>query len=184
MCDIRNPLFGKNGAAYIFGPQKGADSDTVILLDKGLTYFAHVVKQQLGIDVSAFPGAGAAGGMAAFLSSKIQMGIDTILDIVNLEKLACDSDMIFTGEGKIDTQSLEGKVVIGVAKRAQRLNVPLIAIVGDIGDDISSVYDLGVSAIFSINRAAVDFNIAKLRCKKDLELTMDNLMRFFLKLSV
>ena len=106
------------------------------------------------------------------------MGIETVLDTVQFDSLLAGADLVFTGEGKIDFQSLHGKVVIGVARRTKKANVPLIAIVGDIGNNIEGAYDEGISAIFSINRLAVPFNEAKLRCKSDLELTMDNLMRF------
>lgn len=182
MCDIDNPFYGPNGAAYVFAPQKGANPDMVVSLDNGLKHFAEVIKNQLDIDVSNIPGSGAAGGMGggmvAFFNSRLQMGIETVLDTVNFDTIAKDADMIFTGEGKIDSQSIRGKVVIGVARRAKVLNVPVVAIVGDIGDNIEPAYDEGVSAIFSINRVAVDFKLARTRSKSDLALTMNNLVRF------
>lgn len=182
MCDIDNPLYGPTGAAYVFGPQKGADPDMVVYLDKQLQAISQVVRRDLSIDVSALPGAGAAGGMgggmAAFLGSRLQMGIETVLDTVRFDSLLEDADMVLTGEGKIDDQSLRGKVVIGIAKRTKPKNIPLVAIVGDIGDHVESAYDMGVSAILSINRVAVDFREAKKRSKDDLALTVDNLMRF------
>ncbi|MDL2324366.1 glycerate kinase [Ruminococcaceae bacterium OttesenSCG-928-A16] len=182
MCDIDNPLYGETGAAAIFGPQKGASPAMVALLDDGLRSAADVIQQQLGCDIAHLPGAGAAGGMGggmvAFLGSRLQMGIQTVLDTVGFDDLLQDADMIFTGEGKLDTQSLRGKVVVGVARRAKPKQVPVIAVVGDIGDGIEQVYQEGVSAVFSINRVAVDFAAAKLRSPKDLALTMDNLMRF------
>lgn len=182
MCDIDNPLYGPTGAAYVFGPQKGADPDMVVYLDKQLQAISQVVRRDLSIDVSALPGAGAAGGMgggmAAFLGSRLQMGIETVLDTVRFDSLLEDADMVLTGEGKIDDQSLRGKVVIGIAKRTKPKNIPLVAIVGDIGDHVESAYDLGVSAILSINRVAVNFQEAKKRSKDDLALTVDNLMRF------
>ena len=132
--------------------------------------------------MAEIPGAGAAGGMGAgmvaFFSSRLQMGIETVLDTVAFDKVAADADFVFSGEGKIDFQSLRGKVVIGVARRAQKLGVPLIAIVGDIGDGVQGAYDMGVSAIFSINRVAKDFREVMGRSESDLGLTMDNLMRF------
>lgn len=188
MCDIDNPFYGHNGAAYVFGPQKGADPDMVVSLDNGLKHLAEVIKAQLGIDVSAIPGSGAAGGMGggmvAFFGSRLQMGIETVLDTVNFDTIAHDADMIFTGEGKIDSQSIRGKVVIGVARRAKALNVPVVAIVGDIGDNVEPAYNEGVSAIFSINRVAVDFKVAKTRSKSDLALTMNNLVRFLNRMNV
>ena len=182
MCDIDNPLCGPRGAAAVFAPQKGADEAMVRILDQNLAHMAEIVKKDLGRDIINLKGAGAAGGMgggmAAFFGSKLQMGIETVLDAVHFNELLDGADLVFSGEGKIDSQSLGGKVVIGVARRTKKKGVPLIAIVGDIGDDIEGVYDEGVSAIFSINRVAVPFSEAKLRSKSDLALTMDNLMRF------
>lgn len=182
MCDIDNPLYGPTGAAYVFGPQKGANPDMVVYLDKQLQAISQIVRRDLSIDVSSLPGAGAAGGMgggmAAFLGSRLQMGIETVLDTVRFDSLLEGADMVLTGEGKIDCQSLRGKVVIGIAKRTKPKSIPLVAIVGDIGDHVESAYDLGVSAILSINRVAVNFHEAKKRSKDDLALTVDNLMRF------
>ncbi len=181
MCDIDNPLYGESGAAYVFSPQKGADPDTVKVLDDNLRACSDTVKKEIGVDVSALPGAGAAGGMGAgmvaFFGASLKSGIDTVLDTVGFENIAADADVIFTGEGKIDNQSLRGKVVIGIAQRAKMISVPVIAVVGDIGDNTDSAYDMGVSAIYSINRVAVDFSKAKLRSKSDLALTMDTVMR-------
>jgi glycerate kinase len=140
------------------------------------------VKRELGQDVAAIPGAGAAGGMGggmvAFFGSRLEMGIDTVLDTARFDSLVNGADLVFTGEGKIDTQSLRGKVVIGVARRAKKHGVPVIAIVGDIGDNIEAAYDEGVSAIFSINRVSLPFSKNRLRCKSDMRLTVDNLARF------
>ena len=182
MCDIDNPLCGPSGAAAVFGPQKGADEAMVKLLDANLAHMAEMIKRDLGKDITDLPGAGAAGGMgagmSAFLDSRLQMGIETVLDTVKFDSLLHGADMVFSGEGKIDFQSLRGKVVIGVARRTKKAGIPLIAIVGDIGDSIEGAYNEGVSAIFSINRVAVPFKEAKPRSKSDLALTMDNLMRF------
>lgn len=182
MCDIDNPLCGPQGAAAVFGPQKGADEAMVKRLDANLAHMAEMIKRDLGKDVIDLAGAGAAGGMGAgmtaFLGSRLQMGIETVLDTVQFDSLLDGADMVFTGEGKIDSQSLRGKVVIGVARRTKKTGIPLIAIVGDIGDNTEAAYQEGVSAIFSINRVAVPFKEAKLRSKSDLSLTMDNLMRF------
>ena len=182
MCDIDNPFYGPTGAAYIFGPQKGADEQMVKILDANLQSLAAVIQKDCNIDVQAIPGSGAAGGMgggmAAFFGSRLQMGIETVLETVNFDNLLQDADLVLTGEGKIDGQSLRGKVVIGVARRAKRAEVPVLAIVGDIGDDVEGAYDEGVSGIFSINRVAVEFKKAKPRAPQDMEKTIDNLMRF------
>lgn len=182
MCDIDNPLCGEHGAAAVFGPQKGADAACVAMLDAGLSHLADVVRRDLGVEIKYLPGAGAAGGMgggmAAFFGSNLQMGIETVLDAVNFDQLIDGADLVLSGEGKIDTQSLRGKVVIGVARRTKRAHVPLVAVVGDIGDNIHTAYDEGVYGIFSINRVAVPYKEARMRAKEDLELTVENVLRF------
>lgn len=181
MCDISNPLTGPQGAAHVFAPQKGADEGAVERLDQGLRHLASVVRSRLGLEIETMAGAGAAGGMGggmtAFFGSRLEMGIDAVLDTVGFDRLLEGADLVFTGEGKIDSQSLRGKVVIGVARRARCTGVPVIAIVGDIGDPIGEAYDMGVSAIFSINRVAVPYQEARLRAREDLARTMDNLCR-------
>ncbi len=187
MCDIDNPLYGETGAAYVFGPQKGASPEIIKELDAGLIHLAKIVKKDLGLDSALVPGTGAAGGMGfgmlCLLGSELKMGIETVLDTVDFDKQLEGADYVFSGEGKIDTQSLRGKVVIGVGNRTKKAGVKLISIVGDIGDNIQEAYDLGVTAIFSINRVCVPFNEAKLRAKSDLALTMDNVVRFIKSIS-
>lgn len=181
MCDIDNPLYGKQGAAYIFGPQKGADEKMVEVLDKGLHHLQEVIQNSLKIDVSVLKGAGAAGGMGAgmvaFLGSKLQMGIETVLDVVGFEELLEGTDLVFTGEGKIDAQSLSGKVVMGVAKRAKSKGVPVMVLVGAIGEGIEPIYDEGVTAIFSINRAPIPFEEARYQSVENLYFMMKNVMK-------
>jgi glycerate kinase len=182
MCDIDNPLCGPSGAAAVFGPQKGADPDMVALLDGQLRAAAEMAKRELGVDVLTLPGSGAAGGMgggmAAFFGAHLCSGIETVLDMTGFDDLLPGTDMVFTGEGRIDSQSLRGKVVSGVARRAKAKGVPVTAIVGDIGDGIEPVYEEGVSGVFSINRIARPFSEVRLRAALDLKLTMDNLFRF------
>ncbi len=181
MCDIDNPLFGENGAAHIFGSQKCNDKSMLDMLDRNLAKFAEKVKEEIGFSDFAYPGGGAAGGMGygmvAFLQSEMQMGIDAVLDTVDFEKIIANADVIFTGEGKIDGQSLRGKVIIGVARRAKKQGVPVVAFVGDIGDNVHKAYDEGVSSILSINRIAAPFKELKPRAKSDMHLTVDNFAR-------
>lgn len=181
MCDIDNPLCGPQGAAAVFGPQKGASPQEVKLLDEGLHNFAAKIEAATGIDILTLPGAGAAGGMGggfhALLSGSLEMGINVVLDTVGFEDLLQESSLVLTGEGKIDEQSLRGKVVIGIARRMQGSGVPLIAVVGDIAGDMAAAYKESVSAVISINRVAVPFSEAKKRAKEDLALTIDELMR-------
>lgn len=182
MCDINNPMYGPNGAAYMFAPQKGADQQMVIHLDNQLRAFAQTIQTQLHKRVDNLPGAGAAGamgaGVVAFLNGTLQSGIQTILDFVNFDTLIEDADMILTGEGKLDAQSLHGKVVIGVAQRAKLKKVPVVAIVGAIDDDIDEIYQQGISAVFSINQKPIPFSRARLYTQNNLCKTVDNLMRF------
>lgn len=181
MCDVDCPLCGQNGASYIFGPQKGADREMVLFLDESLTRFEKIITRDVGIAVGQLKGAGAAGGlgagMVAFLGCKLQKGIDIVLDTVHFDELIHDADFIFTGEGRIDDQSLHGKVVVGVAQRAKPQNVPVVAVVGDVGEGIGEIYQRGVNSILSINNLAIPFQQARLRSKEDLEFTFDNLLR-------
>lgn len=182
MCDIDNPFYGPEGAAAIYGPQKGADPEMVKVLDEKMKKYSEVIKRDLGVDVQSIPGSGAAGGMgggmAAYFKSKLQMGIETVLETVHFDELLSGTDYVYTGEGKIDDQSLRGKVVIGVAREAKKKDVKVIAVVGDIGDNIENAYTEGVSAIFSINRVALPYKEQRPRAKSDMALTIDNLMRY------
>ena len=182
MCDIDNPFYGPEGAAFVYGPQKGADAEMVKDLDMKMMKLAEVMKRDCNVDVQSLPGSGAAGGMGggmvAFFNSKLQMGIETVLETVHFSNLLDGADFVYTGEGKIDGQSLRGKVVIGVAREAKKKNVRTIAFVGDIADDIENAYDEGVSAIFSINRVALPYKEQRPRAKSDFALTLDNLLRY------
>jgi glycerate kinase len=182
MCDIDNPMHGTLGAAYVFAPQKGADAAMVTLLDGELAALDAIMIRELGLSVAKMPGAGAAGamgaGVVAFFGATLKPGIETVLDTVRFEERVAGSDLVITGEGKLDNQSLRGKVVIGVARRARKMRVPVIAVVGDVGDDTDEAYAEGVSAIFSTNQLAIPFSEAKMRSKKDYRSTVSNLLRF------
>lgn len=182
MCDIDNPMFGENGAAYVFAPQKGANNAMVQKLDAGLQHLNEVCKADLKMDLSALPGGGAAGAMGAgvhaFLGAQLQMGIQTVLDTVGFDEQAKDASLVFTGEGKLDRQSLRGKVVIGVARRAAKLGVPVVAVVGSISGGSEDAYKEGVSAIFSINTSPMAFEEAKQYSENNLAITMENILRF------
>lgn len=161
MCDVDNPLYGPVGAAHVFGPQKGADGAMVERLDRGLRHLAQVVERDMRISISGVPGAGAAGGMGggcvAFLGAGLKSGIECVLDTVGFDALLEGTDLVITGEGRIDSQSVRGKVISGIAKRTKSRSVPLLALVGSIGEDAREGYDLGVTAMFSIDRSAQDF---------------------------
>ncbi|MCI7624123.1 MAG: glycerate kinase [Clostridiales bacterium] len=180
MCDVTNPLYGPTGAAYVFAPQKGADAEKVKSLDAGLRHFGDVIRSQYGLDVGAMPGAGAAGGMGAgcvaLLGGMIQSGIDAVLDVTGFDRQLEGADLVITGEGRIDSQSADGKVVSGVARRTRAKGVPLIAIAGGIADSAGAVYDIGVSAMFSTDRAALPVDMLGARSPGDYEATLSDIM--------
>lgn len=180
MCDVTNPLYGPTGAAYVFAPQKGADAEKVKSLDAGLRHFGDVIRSQYGLDVGAMPGAGAAGGMGAgcvaLLGGTIQSGIDAVLDVTGFDRQLEGADLVITGEGRIDSQSADGKVVSGVARRTRAKGVPLIAIAGGIADSAGAVYDIGVSAMFSTDRAALPVDMLGARSPGDYEATLSDIM--------
>lgn len=181
MCDVDNPLCGKLGASAVFAPQKGADEDMVKLLDEGLAHLAKIIKRDLHIEVKDIKGAGAAGGLGAgsiaFLQSKLTKGIDVILDTIKFDELVSKVDIVFTGEGKFDSQSLHGKVVMGVANRSQKYKTPVIVVTGAIGENIQEAYNKGITAIFSINKEPMEFSKSALKSKENMILTMENILR-------
>ena len=149
MCDVENPLYGINGASYVYGPQKGATEDDLVLLDKGLQHVCQLVKETTGIDYSELSGGGAAGGAGfgcvAFLDAKLKRGIDMIMDLCGFDNEINDCELIITGEGKLDRQSMMGKVLSGIRRRSG--NIPVISICGICdADEIMegiSVYEIG-----------------------------------------
>lgn len=181
MCDIDNPMYGENGAAYVFAPQKGAGPEQVRALDAGLRRLAGVMRRELGMDFAELPGAGAAGamgaGVTAFLGASLQSGIESVLNAVDFDRAAADADLIFTGEGRLDSQSLRGKVVIGVARRAKRLGKRVIAIVGGAEGELEAAYAEGVTAVFTTNRLPEPLSQSAPRAAENLAFTMDNILR-------
>ena len=153
-CDVNNPLFGLNGAAHIYGPQKGATPEIVEELDKGLRNFAQVVKKDLGKDLAETEGAGAAGGLwygfLTFLNSKLESGIKIILDEIKLKESVKDADIVVTGEGRLDNQTAMGKAPIGVAKLAKKYGAKVIALAGCTTDDAVECNKEGIDAFFAI----------------------------------
>lgn len=153
-CDVDNPLTGPRGAARVYSPQKGATPEMVELLDRALERFAEVIKRDLGKDVRDVPGAGAAGGLGAglmaFLDAELRSGVDIVIEAVGLEGKMRGADLVVTGEGEIDSQTVFGKTPIGVAKLAKKFGIPVVAIAGGISDDASVVYRHGIDAMMSI----------------------------------
>ncbi|WP_296277275.1 glycerate kinase [uncultured Acinetobacter sp.] len=179
--DVNNPLCGENGASHVFAPQKGANPEMVEILDRNLNYFADLVKRQLNIDVKNIAGAGAAGGLGfglmVFVAAKIRSGVEIIIEETQLAEKIAQADYVFTGEGGIDFQTKFGKTPFGVAQVAKRLNKPVIACAGYIGQGIEELYAEGFTAIFGIVDGACDLQTALKNGKRNLERTCENVAR-------
>ena len=153
--DVSNPLCGPKGASRIYGPQKGATPEMTKELDESLAYFAEIIKRDLHKDVKDIPGAGAAGGLGAsliaFLNAELRPGIDIMIEIAKLEQAIKDADLVVTGEGKIDSQTIYGKAPIGVARIAKKYNIPVIAVAAIISDDADIVHQYGINTLIKIS---------------------------------
>lgn len=153
-CDVTNPLVGETGASRIFGPQKGATEAMIVELDTNLGHFADVIKASLRIDVKNMPGAGAAGGMGAaltaFLGAELRSGIEIVTQALHLEEHIHDCTLVVTGEGRLDSQSIHGKVPVGVASVAKKYHKPVIGIAGSLTRDVAVVHQYGIDAVFSV----------------------------------
>ncbi len=155
LSDVENPLFGPEGAAYVFAAQKGASADEIEKLDSGLRKYAGVLNIAIGRDIAHLAGAGAAGGLgAAFLAlgSTIQSGVETVLDLIGFEKIIADAQLVITGEGRMDMQTLMGKTPYGIMKRAQRAGIPTVGICGKVeAEAIDRLQAAGFRAIYPVN---------------------------------
>jgi len=184
-CDVDNPLCGDKGASAVYGPQKGASADDVILLDKGLEHFAQLVKQQLNLDIKDVAGAGAAGGLGAgaliFLQAQLQRGIEIVTQTTNLAGKMAGADLVITGEGKIDSQTAFGKTPFGVAQLAKQRNIPVVAIAGSLGDGYQTLYDKGFDEIYSIMDKSMSLQEAMNNAEELLESATENIMRLWIK---
>lgn len=153
-CDVTNPLTGESGASFIFGPQKGATEAMIRELDHNLDHFAEVIKKSLRVDVKDVPGAGAAGGMGAalmaFLGADLRSGIEIVTQALNLEEHIHDCTLVVTGEGRLDSQSIHGKVPVGVASVAKKYHKPVIGIAGSLTRDVGIVHQYGIDSVFSV----------------------------------
>lgn len=181
MCDIDNPLYGERGAAYVFAPQKGADSVAVAELDAGLEHIAAIMARDMGVGVAEMPGGGAAGGMgagmAAFLGADLRSGINTMLEAADFDSALDGADLVISGEGRLDAQSLGGKAVIGIARRAKAAGVPVVAVVGGYDDCLDEYYAAGVSAVFSINRLPEPLSVSGGHTSENYAMTVRNILR-------
>lgn len=171
-CDVDSPLLGAHGATYVFGPQKGVTETMKPLLEADMAHFAAVLKGIFPDFDAAAPGAGAAGGMGAavttFLGGTLRGGIELLLDAANFDALAASADLVITGEGRMDAQSLRGKVPCGVAKRAQRAGKPCIAVCGALGDGAAALGAVGVTAFYAASRGKRTMAELQRTCRKEL----------------
>ncbi|HEQ3527898.1 TPA: glycerate kinase [Bacillus cereus] len=178
-CDVDNPLVGMQGASFVFGRQKGANIEMMKELDENLKHYANILKRYVSSDVSEIPGAGAAGGMGAavisVLKGDLRRGIEIVLDYTNFDKHIEDADLIITGEGRIDEQTAYGKAPVGVAGRAKRFSVPVIAIGGSVSSDYSAVYEKGIDAVFSITTRPMTLEEAYRVAEENIEMTTKNI---------
>ena len=181
MCDVNNPLTGEHGATYTFGMQKGADEEKLKLLEAGMKNYAEVIRRQLDIDADRIPGAGAAGGLGAalkvFLHANLKSGIETVLDLIDFNSHLEGTDLVITGEGRMDWQSAFGKVPSGVGLRCKAKNVPVIAIVGGMGKGAQDLYEYGISSIMSTVNGPMSVEEAMGRAEELYADTADRLFR-------
>lgn len=184
MCDVDNPLCGPSGASAVYGPQKGASKAQIQYLDQGLENLANVVKETGLVDARDMPGAGAAGGLGfglvTFLNARLERGIDVILKANAFEEKLDNYDLIITGEGRIDFQSIHGKVPTGISKLAKKHQKPVVAIVGSIGKNAKLVYDYGISTIESCVYAPCELEEALAHASENVENAANRLMRAIL----
>lgn len=180
-CDVDNPLYGENGAAYVYAPQKGADQKMVEILDNNLRKFNQVVMEELNINSNHIAGAGSAGGLGAglavFLGAELKAGIEIILNSLDFESRLEGVDFLITGEGRLDGQSINGKVPTGAGRRAQKLQIPVIAVAGSLGEGVEKVLKHGIDAYFCIIDRPADLEAIIKDSPKLLASLSEQLMR-------
>ncbi len=180
-CDVDNPLTGPKGASYVFGEQKGADLKMIKYLDNNLKNYAQRIREDLQKDVEQIPGAGAAGGLGAglmaFLSAELKRGIEIVIEYTALKEKMKGADFVITGEGSIDAQTRFGKTPYGVAKVAREYGIPVIAIAGNMGNDVEILYDYGFDAFFPILHRVQTLEEALAHGKENVARTCENIGR-------
>lgn len=183
-CDVKNPLYGENGAVYVFGPQKGVKEEEKEVLDKKMQYFAKMTREFLGTDYSQAEGAGAAGGLGfAFLSYlpnvELRSGIDLVLQAIGLENQIKEADVVVTGEGRLDFQTAMGKVPVGVAHLAKKYGKKVIAFAGSVTEDAGKCNEEGIDAFFPIVRGVttLDEAMEKETAKRNMKLSVEQVFR-------
>nr|WP_122011920.1 glycerate kinase [Maliibacterium massiliense] len=183
-CDVNNPLCGEQGAAAVYGPQKGATPELVAELDENLRHFAGIVRAQLGKDILDVPGSGAAGGLGggllAFTNASLRPGIEIVVEFSNMAARMADADAVFTGEGQTDFQTIYGKVPAGIGRVAKPLGIPVICLSGSLRKGYDEVYDYGVTSVFSIINKPMTLPEAIRRAAELIEESAFSAMRMLL----
>lgn len=179
--DVRNPLLGAFGATHVYGPQKGATPEMVQILEVNMTHYAKVLQKEFKMNVAEIPGAGAAGGLGAglmtFCTAEMSSGIELINKLTHLEDHIKQASIVFTAEGKIDSQTAFGKTISGVAQLAKKYKVPVIALTGIVKDDLTELYNQGVTSVFAIGNEPMTLGESKARAKELLSATSERIMR-------
>jgi glycerate kinase len=183
-CDVDNPLVGPSGAAAVYGPQKGADPAMVETMEQALQNFADCIQRDLGVAVSNLKGAGAAGGLGAglhaFLNAELKMGFEIIREAVSLdERLSVGFDLVITGEGQMNDQTVRGKLPASLARVAKKFEIPVVALVGSMGEGVELVYESGIDAVFSILTKPMTLEEAMASSREELSKTLENVLRLF-----
>jgi glycerate kinase len=180
-CDVTNPLTGPDGASHVYGPQKGADSGMVESLDRNLVHLAGKIVEQLGEDIDRVPGAGAAGGLGAglmaFLGAKLVKGFEMVADSVDLEEAILKSDLVITGEGRLDGQTRFGKTPFGVAQMSKKHGIPVIGIAGSVEEEARGLLDHGFDVIMPIQEKPVELSWAIENAEGLIERTGERIAR-------
>lgn len=180
-CDVRNPLLGSSGATYVYGPQKGATPQMLETLERNMVHFSRILQQEMKINVSEIPGAGAAGGLGAglmaFCKTKMISGFELVSELTNLEKHISQASLVFTAEGKIDAQTAFGKTISGVGQLAKRHKVTAIALAGMITDDLTELYKQGITSVFAIGNQPMSLEESKAQASELLANTTEQIMR-------
>lgn len=178
-CDVTNVLTGPEGASVVFGPQKGATAATIPLLDEGLAHYAAIIARDVGIDVLTLEGGGAAGGMGAglyaFCRGRLRPGIEIVTDALHLAQAMAGASLVITGEGRMDSQTVHGKVPVGVAKVAKRFSLPVIGIAGSLTADVGVVHQHGIDAVFSVLRTVGTLEEALVDAEENVRVAARNI---------
>jgi len=182
-CDVSNPLYGPEGAAFVYSPQKGATEEEVELIDRGLRNLAQATEHSLAIDIAHISGAGAAGGLGAglvgFMGAALSSGITIIADLLKLDERMAGADLVITGEGKTDFQTAFGKVPAGVAERAARQGIPVVCLSGALGRNVETLYGTGITALFSTANSDMSLEYAFRHSPELIRQSTENIVRIF-----